>query len=171
MLCPVWLSVASRGDRQGGGRWKRVTAFVGSARKKHTYDSARQFLNALQSRGDVESEIVVLSDYNLKTCRGCKACCDKGEEFCPFKDDRNALIDKMMASDGVVFASPAYSFQVSAIMKIFLDRRRAQQEVLREAVAAVLSGPDLRPPHDVQNGSNENPADAGRDVARLHLLP
>jgi len=28
----------------------------------------------------------------------------------------------MMASDGVVFASPNYSFQVSAIMKIFLDR-------------------------------------------------
>jgi multimeric flavodoxin WrbA len=101
---------------------KRVTAFVGSARKKHTYDSVRQFLNSMQSLGDVESEIVRLSDHNLKTCRGCKACCDKGEEFCPLKDDRDALIDKMMASDGLVFASPTYSFQVSAIMKIFLDR-------------------------------------------------
>jgi hypothetical protein len=28
----------------------------------------------------------------------------------------------MMMSDGVIFASPTYSFQVSAIMKIFLDR-------------------------------------------------
>ena len=28
----------------------------------------------------------------------------------------------MMASDAVVFASPNYSFQVSAIMKLFLDR-------------------------------------------------
>ena len=28
----------------------------------------------------------------------------------------------MTASDGVVFASPNYSFQVSAILKIFLDR-------------------------------------------------
>ena len=38
------------------------------------------------------------------------------------KDDRDVLIEKMMASDGVVFASPNYSFQVSAIMKTFLDR-------------------------------------------------
>ena len=38
------------------------------------------------------------------------------------KDDRDVLIEKMMASDGVVFASPNYSFQVSALMKAFLDR-------------------------------------------------
>ena len=32
------------------------------------------------------------------------------------------LIEKMMASDGIVFASPNYSFHVSATMKMFLDR-------------------------------------------------
>jgi hypothetical protein len=32
------------------------------------------------------------------------------------------LIEKITASDGVVFASPNYSFQVSGIMKTFLDR-------------------------------------------------
>jgi multimeric flavodoxin WrbA len=101
---------------------KKVTAFVASARKKHTYNSVRQFLACVESLGDVESEIVLLADRDLKTCRGCKACCDRGEELCPLKDDRDVLIDKMMASDGVVFASPTYSFQVSAIMKIFLDR-------------------------------------------------
>jgi hypothetical protein len=49
-------------------------------------------------------------------------CFAKGEEHCPLRDDRDVLIEKMMASDGVVFASPNYSFQVSAMMKIFLDR-------------------------------------------------
>jgi len=101
---------------------KRVTAFVGSARKKHTYHAVQQFMSNLQTLGDIEYEIVALSDYRIETCRGCKACIDKGEEFCPLKDDRDVLIEKMMASDGVVFASPIYSFQVSAIMKIFLDR-------------------------------------------------
>ena len=101
---------------------KRVTAFVGSARKKWTYNAVRQFLDNLQSFGDVEYEIVTLSDYRLGTCRGCQVCFEKGEEFCPLKDDRDVLIEKIMASDGVVFASPNYSFQVSAIMKIFLDR-------------------------------------------------
>ena len=49
-------------------------------------------------------------------------CFVRGEELCPLKGDRDALIERMMASDGVVFASPNYSFQVSAIMKAFLDR-------------------------------------------------
>jgi len=102
---------------------KTVTAFVGSARKRGlTYIATRQFLDNLQSFGDVQGEIVFLSEYNLGVCRGCKACFLRGEERCPFKDDRDVLIEKMMASDGVIFASPNYSFQVSAIMKTFLDR-------------------------------------------------
>ena len=100
----------------------RVTAFIGSARIKHTYNATEQFLKILQSFGDVEYEIVRLSDYKLGTCKGYKLCLDKGEELCPLKDDRDKLIDKMINSDGVIFASPNYSFQVSALMKIFLDR-------------------------------------------------
>jgi multimeric flavodoxin WrbA len=101
---------------------KKVTAFVGTARKKHTYNAVREFLDRLEALGGVESEIVALSDYRLEPCRGCKLCFEKGEEFCPLKDDRDVLLEKIMASDGVVFASPNYSFQVSGMMKVFLDR-------------------------------------------------
>ena len=101
---------------------KKVTAFVGSARKKHTYHAAARLLELVQSRSDIEVEIVRLSDHHLEICRGCKACCDHGEELCPLKDDRDLLIGKMRASDGVVFATPNYSFQVSGHMKVFLDR-------------------------------------------------
>ncbi len=102
---------------------KKVTALVGSARKHGTYNAVRQFLDRLQSLGDVESEVVRLSDCRLETCRGCKNCFEKGEEHCPYAaDDRTMLMEKMMASDGVVFASPVYTFQISAIMKKFLDR-------------------------------------------------
>lgn len=101
---------------------KKVTAVVGSARKGHTYDAVAQFLRNLQSLGEVEVEIVRLSDYRIEICKGCQVCFAKGEERCPLKDDRDVLIEKMMASDGVVFASPNYSFQVSALMKVFLDR-------------------------------------------------
>jgi multimeric flavodoxin WrbA len=100
----------------------KVTAFIGSARKKHTYNATERFLQKLQSFGNVDYEIVPLSDYNLETCKGCKLCFDKGEEFCQFKDDRDILIEKILNSDGVIFSSPNYSFNVSAIMKIFLDR-------------------------------------------------
>jgi multimeric flavodoxin WrbA len=101
---------------------KRVTAFVGSARKRNTHKAVVQLLNNVQALGDVEYEIVTLSDFTLKACRGCEVCIWKGEEFCPLKDDRDLLMDKIMASDGVVFASPNYNGQVSGMMKTFLDR-------------------------------------------------
>ncbi len=102
---------------------KSVTAFVGSARKKgFTHAATLQLLERVQSFGDVRCDIVFLADCNLGLCRGCKTCFVRGEEHCPLHDDRDALIAKMMESDGVVLASPNYSFQVSAIMKAFLDR-------------------------------------------------
>lgn len=100
----------------------KITAFVGSARKKHTYNAVNQFLNKLKSFGDIEYEIIRLSEYDLKICNGCKLCLDKGEELCPLKDDIDILIKKMMNSDGIIFASPNYSFHISGIMKVFLDR-------------------------------------------------
>jgi multimeric flavodoxin WrbA len=107
---------------------KKITAFVGSARKKHTYNAAVRLLDTVQElskaggTGELATEVVRLSDHRLEVCRGCKLCCDKGEELCPLKDDRDILLEKMAASDGVVFATPNYSFQVSGLMKMFLDR-------------------------------------------------
>jgi multimeric flavodoxin WrbA len=101
---------------------KKVTAFVGSGRNKNTCTAVEQFLAKLHAFGDIESEIVVLSDYRLGFCRGCRVCFDKGEEFCPLKDDLGILVDKIKASDGVIFATPNYMFHMSGIMKTFLDR-------------------------------------------------
>ena len=101
---------------------KRVTAFVGSAHRKNTYQAVVQFMNNLQALGEVECEIVTLSDYKLGMCRGCRLCFEKGEAFCPLKDDRDVLFDKIKASDGVIFATPNYTFGMSGIMKVFLDR-------------------------------------------------
>jgi multimeric flavodoxin WrbA len=100
----------------------KVTAFVGSPRKKHTYHAAEQFGKKLQAFGEIDYEIVHLSEYRMETCKGCIVCFDKGEERCPLRDDWELLLEKMINSDGVVFASPNYAFHVSAIMKTFLDR-------------------------------------------------
>ena len=100
----------------------KVTAFIGSPRKKNTYHAVERLLGNLQSLGNIEYEIVMLGDYNLQRCKGCQSCLDWGEELCSLKDDRDILIDKIANSDGIIFASPNYSFQVSALMKNFLDR-------------------------------------------------
>lgn len=100
----------------------KVTAFIGSGRKRHSYIACEKFLQNLHSLGNVEYELVRLSEYNIGICKGCRICFDKGEEHCPHKDDRDKLIGKINDSDGVIFASPNYSFQVSGLMKVFLDR-------------------------------------------------
>lgn len=101
---------------------KKVTAIVGSARSKHTHEAVSRFLEHLETLGSIDSEIVMLNDYHLGTCRGCKLCFERGEEACPLGDDRDALIEKISVSDGVVFASPSYMFQVSGLMKTLIDR-------------------------------------------------
>lgn len=100
----------------------KVTAFIGSGRKRHTYYATEKFLKNLKSFGNVEYEMVMLNDYNLKVCTGCSLCLNKGEERCPLKDDRDILLEKIHNSDGIVFATPNYSFNVSGLLKVFLDR-------------------------------------------------
>ena len=101
----------------------KVTAVMGSPRRRGcTYLATRQFLDNLAWFGDVQSEIVFLADNELEPCTGCKACFLRGEEFCPLHDDRDALVQKLLDSDGVVFATPNYSFQVSGRVKTLLDR-------------------------------------------------
>lgn len=101
---------------------KKITAFVGSARKRHTHDVVERFFHHLHRVEEIDPEIVNLADYRIELCKGCKRCFEKGEEACPLADDRDVLIEKIMDSNGVVFASPSYMFQVSALMKALLDR-------------------------------------------------
>lgn len=101
---------------------KKVTAFIGNQQKHATFRAVCEFGDQLKTYGDIEFEYIFLKDYTLEFCRGCKVCFSIGEEYCPLKDDRDILIEKMNSSDGVIFATPNYAFQVSAPMKNLLDR-------------------------------------------------
>jgi multimeric flavodoxin WrbA len=101
---------------------KKVTAIIGTESKKATYKAISEFEKVLKKKDEIEFEYVFLNDYNLGFCKGCKACFLKGEEFCPVKDDRDTLIEKLENSDGVIFASPNYAFGASARIKNFIDR-------------------------------------------------
>ncbi|KPU43549.1 iron-sulfur flavoprotein [Oxobacter pfennigii] len=101
---------------------KKITAFIGTASKQATWQAVSVFEKNLKELGDVEFEAVFLNECSLEYCLGCKMCFDKGEQFCLLKDDRDALLEKMENSDGVIFATPSYAFQVTARMKNFIDR-------------------------------------------------
>jgi multimeric flavodoxin WrbA len=101
---------------------KKVTAVIGSPHKQATYQAVQEFEKDLKSAGEIDFEYVFLTDYQLGNCKGCKLCFDKGEEYCPLHDDRDLLLEKLNHSDGVILATPNYAFQVTALMKNFLDR-------------------------------------------------
>ena len=101
---------------------KKITAFIASSRKGATFRAVQELAEDLRAYAEIDIEYVFLKDYNLAFCNGCRLCFDKGEENCPLKDDRDILLGKMEQSDGVIFATPNYSFQVAARMKNLLDR-------------------------------------------------
>lgn len=101
----------------------KVLAIMGSPRKGETYQAVKRFEAMLSSLGQVDFKYIFLKDMNVKPCRGCFVCLEKGEEFCPQReDDRDKIVKAMHEADGVIFATPNYSLQVTAIMKNFLDR-------------------------------------------------
>jgi multimeric flavodoxin WrbA len=69
----------------------------------------------------VKTETVHLCEKKIGFCRSCERCHEKILK-CPVKDDVPAILRKMLAADGIVFASPNYINQVTAAMKALFDR-------------------------------------------------
>ena len=102
---------------------KRVLVISGSPRPRgNTYKITKLVEEKVCALGSATFEYLTLKDLDLGYCRGCLLCMKKGEEKCPCKDDSILLRDKMLAADGIVFASPVYVHTVSALMKNFYDR-------------------------------------------------
>jgi multimeric flavodoxin WrbA len=100
----------------------KVLVIMGSPRKGNTYHAAERIREIIQERVPVAWEYVMLRDAHLEDCRGCYQCFERGEEYCALKDEASLLEQKMMEADGVIFATPVYGFQVSYLMKLFIDR-------------------------------------------------
>jgi multimeric flavodoxin WrbA len=100
----------------------KILVVMGSPRKGNTYQAAKKIEESMQSMGNVEFEYLMLKDAGLSQCSGCFVCFVKGEDHCPYKDSVSAIEKKMNAADGVIFATPVYGMNVSALMKTFIDR-------------------------------------------------
>lgn len=70
----------------------------------------------------LEIEKIQLSHFDIKTCCGCRACFNKGEEKCPLQDKVPVIWGKIHQADGILAASPVYVEDVNGIMKNWIDR-------------------------------------------------
>lgn len=101
----------------------KILAIMGSPRAKgNTYKMVSRIEERMKALGDVEFTYLFLKDVHLELCKGCWQCLSWGEERCPLKDDREKIEKQILESDGVIFSTPVYAMNVTALMKNFLDR-------------------------------------------------
>lgn len=73
---------------------------------------------ALDAKNDVE--FISLKDKDIRFCKGCLAC--QVNHKCVIKDDMETLINKVKEAEVIIYATPIYYYEMSGLMKTFLDR-------------------------------------------------
>ena len=70
-----------------------------------------------------ELEVIDLAGQHIEYCTGCAFCMEKGG--CWIDDDHRKILEKLLAADGIILASPVYFLHVTGRMKTFIDRSLA----------------------------------------------
>jgi multimeric flavodoxin WrbA len=101
----------------------KITIFYGSIHKTkgNTYVIINEFIEGAKEAG-AKVEVVLLAEKEINNCIACVKCWTKTPGKCALKDDMAGLLNKFMQSDLVVMATPVYIYNVTGIMKTFLDR-------------------------------------------------
>jgi multimeric flavodoxin WrbA len=127
------------GKKKGRSRIMKVLGLVGSVRKSgNTEILTKEALMGAEAEG-ATVEILRLTDFEVKPCRGCAACLFR-EEGCVIEDDANKIFAAMAASDGIILGVPCYILEATAIVKQLIDRGFApmQQNTVRGKVGGVI---------------------------------
>ena len=99
---------------------KKVLILSSSPRRGGNSDIlCDQFMLGAQEAGN-QAEKIFLKDKNINYCLGCGACQKTGS--CVQNDDMNEILDKLVAADVIVLATPVYFYGMSAQMKTLIDR-------------------------------------------------
>ena len=99
---------------------KKVLILSGSFRKGGNSDTlCDRFAEGARDAGN-EVEKIFINDRNIGYCRGCGVC--NRTHRCVQKDDMEEILNKMVAADVIVMATPVYFYTMNGQMKTLIDR-------------------------------------------------
>lgn len=100
---------------------KNILILSSSPRRGGNSDTlCNEFLRGVIDAGH-SVEKIFIRDKTINYCTGCSTCSLHGKA-CPQRDDMPEILDKMVAADVIVMATPVYFYTMSAQMKTLIDR-------------------------------------------------
>ena len=101
----------------------KVLGISGSPRKSGNTDILLGEALAGARKAGAETELVVVRDWQIQPCEGCRTCAREGK--CHIKDDMQVLYPKLLNTDGMIYGTPVYMWSMTGMLKIFLERTTA----------------------------------------------
>ena len=104
-----------------------------------------QFMAGAREAGHT-AEKLFLRDLKINYCTGCGSC-QRQKKGCPQKDDMPKVLDKMIAADVIVLATPVYFYTMCAQLKTLIDRTCARYtEISGKEFYFILAAADTNEP-------------------------
>ena len=101
---------------------KKVLVISSSPRRGGNSDTlCDQFINGATESGH-KAEKIFLKDKKINYCTGCGLCNTNDYTACSQNDDMKDILEKIIASDVIVMATPVYFYTMCGQMKTFIDR-------------------------------------------------
>lgn len=127
---------------------KNVLVISSSPRKGGNSDLlCDEIVKGAQEAGH-QTEKISVREKNINYCTGCGTCFNRNKG-CSQKDDMSEVLDKMVAADVIVMATPVYFYTMCGQLKTFIDRTCARyteinnKEFYFVVTAAVNSKPAM----------------------------
>jgi multimeric flavodoxin WrbA len=100
----------------------KIIGIVGSPRKDgNTANLVNESLKAAEE-AEADTELISLAGAEIEPCVACDICKSTGE--CAIYDDMSGILAKLVDSQGLIIGSPVYFGNVTAQLKMLMDRSR-----------------------------------------------
>ena len=109
--------------KKGEKKMVKILAIQGSPRPKESNTAIllQEFLKGCRSQG-AQTETIYLKEKKIHPCVGCYTCWAKTPGTCIFKDDMPEFLERVRQSDILVYATPLYNYNMTALLKAFQER-------------------------------------------------